>query len=305
MSATSVDEHDTATRSADDVRSDRRAATVMRTIAVIGLVTSVVMAVVGWRFLSDLERNLDRSLVIGEDAATTLTETIDVASEVIAALDDGLATIDATLDGLSSTTSDTADVAAATAELAASLPETLDDVDAALASVESLGGTIDGALRAVSRIPLGPDYDPPVPFPEAVADLRAAFDPLGADLESIAGELRSFADGTGEVGVDLERVRADVARTQAALSDSDELLDRYRSAAQDAEVLARTSRDDADTSLELARWAIVLLATLVAVSQYVPWWLARRIDQGNEGLEFVSRPSHLGTDAAGVPDEGT
>ena len=260
-----------------DPASDRRAATAMRAIAVFGVVTTLVMAVVVWRVIDDLDRNLDRSLAIGEDAAATLTETIDVADDLVLALDDGLTTIGATLDSLAATSDETADVAAATAGLASSLPETFDDVDAALATVETLGATIDGALRTASRIPLGPDYDPDVAFPDAIAGLRDALAPLATELDAIASELDEFAAGSGTIGSDLADVRADVERTREALAESERVLERYRETATEAELLARTTRGDAGRSLELARWMLLPVAILMLVSQYVPWWLGRRL----------------------------
>ena len=260
--------------------SDRRSGRAMQTIAAFGVVVTLVLALVVWRVLDDLDRNLDRSLAIGEDAAATLTETIDVADEVVVALDDGLMTIEATLDSLAVTSDQTTEVAASTARLAASLPETFDDVDAALATVESLGGTIDGALRTASRLPLGPDYDPDVSFPDAIGGLRDALAPLAAELDSIAVDLDAFADGSDTIGSDLADVRADVERTRDALADSDQLLARYRDTATRAELLARTTRADAGRSLELARWMILPVTILMLVSQFVPWWLGRRLAGG-------------------------
>ncbi|MFP5488562.1 MAG: hypothetical protein ACLGHQ_09690 [Acidimicrobiia bacterium] len=266
--------------------SDRRAGLIMQGVAAFGVVVTLVLAVVAWRFLGELDRNLDRSLAIGEDAAATLTETIDIADEVVVALDDGLLTIEATLDSLAVTSEQTTEVADSTARLAASLPATFDDVDAALATVESLGGTIDGALRTASRLPLGPDYDPEVPFPDAIEGLRGALAPLGDELADIAVDLEGFASGSDTIGADLADVRADVERTRAALADSDELLERYRATAIEAEVLARTTRGDAGRSLQLATWMIVPLTLSMLLSQFVPWWLGRRL---------ASRPARTGT----------
>ena len=279
---------------------DRTAGRAMQAVAVFGVVTSVVVAVVAWQFLHNLHRNLDRSLVIGEDAAATLTETIDVADDVFVALDDGLSTIGEALEGLASTSSATTDVAASTAALAASLPETFDEVDAALATVESLGGTIDGALRTASRLPLGPDYDPDVPFPDAVGGLRDALTPLGDDLDALAVELDGFAEESVTVGDDLADVRLDVQRTQAALAESDRLLDRYRDTAVQAEELARVSRADADRSLVLARLALVPLTLLILVSQFVPWWLGRRLIDGVSGPPVSSVTERTERAEAGV-----
>lgn len=67
--------------------NDARSGVIMQTIAVCGLVVAVVAGVVGWRFLTTLDRNLEQSLIIGEDAAATLVDTIDVAEQVITDLD--------------------------------------------------------------------------------------------------------------------------------------------------------------------------------------------------------------------------
>ena len=69
--------------------TDHRAGAIMQTIAVIGVVVAAFAAVVAWTFVGDLDRNLDQSLAIGEDAAATLSETIDVAEDVIESLDQG------------------------------------------------------------------------------------------------------------------------------------------------------------------------------------------------------------------------
>lgn len=256
---------------------DRRAGTVMQTIAVVGLVVALVGSIVAWRFLTTLDRNLDQSLVIGEDAAATLVDTIDVADQVITDLDTGLDTLDRTLSTVASTTEETGGVADAAAEIAARLPDSFDDVDAALGTVESLSGTIDSTLRAASRIPLGPDYDPDTPLPEAIADVRAAFGPIGDDLGALSERLDGFASGTGDLSADLDDVRADLERTRTSLDSSDQLLDRYRASAVDAAELARSGRDDFGAALNAMRVVIVLLGLFGVVAQFVPWYLGRRL----------------------------
>lgn len=252
----------------------RRRAEALRLVAVLGIAVAIFVAVAAWRFIGDLERDLDQSLTIGEEAATTLTETIDVAEDVVVALDAGLATLDRTLTAVDGTIDDTAGVAESTADLAATLPESFDDIDAALGTVESIGSTIDTALRAVSSLPFGPEYRPATPFPDAVAELRAAFAPIGDDLDSIATELADFADGSGTLRAEIEAVRLDVRATKAALGDSEQLLGRYRATAEEAAALAASSRSDLDRSATLARIAVIAMALLILLSQLVPWWLA-------------------------------
>ncbi len=275
MSAVDPDDLDATDPAVD--RPDQRAGKIMQLIAAVGVVVAVVSGAVGWVFLSDLDRNLDQTLVIGADAASALSDTIEVADQVVDDLDAGLGDLLVILDTLVATTGDTGDVAATAADVAGRLPDTFDDVDVALGTVEQLSGTIDGALSALSAVPFGPDYDPVTPLPDAVGDLRDAFEPIGADLDELSTALESFSGRTDGLAADVDAIRSDVEQTRSSLGDSEQLLDRYRATAADAERLAVTSRDDVDRSLRWARWMAVVIAGFVAVAQYVPWWLGRRL----------------------------
>jgi hypothetical protein len=281
---------------------DARAGGVMRVIAVFGVVVAVVAGVIAWRALGAVEGSVDESLTVGEDAAATLRETIDVADDVIVILESGLGTLDTTLDTLAATVDETAGVAGATAQLAGTLPASLDDVDVALATVEDLGGAIDTTLRALSEVPFGPDYDPDASFPDAISDVRAAFDPLADDLAAISSELDGFAGRSDELEAEIAALGDDLDGAQQALDSSTALLDAYRATADRAGEIAGESRDDLGGSIGWARFAVVLLAALLAGSQFVPWWLGTRLRSAAADV----RPSDLvdGADGPDAPAEG-
>ena len=254
--------------------SSDRPGRVLRAIAVGGVVVAVFLTVVAWNFLGDLERDVDQSLRIGEDAAATLSETIDLAAGVIAAVDSGIATLDGALDAVDAGLGDASDVATATSELSVSVADSFDDVDVALAQIESLSSTIDRTLRSLSSIPLAPDYDPDVSYPDAVAELRAAFEPIDAEMRTLAAELDEFSSSSAAIGANLDSLQTDLDDARTALADSDRLLDEYRVAASEAGELAERSRDDLGSSMWWARFTAVLLGVWIVAAQYVPWWLA-------------------------------
>jgi hypothetical protein len=256
-----------------------RTPTILRSIAVAGVLVAIIGTIVIWVFLGDLEETTDRSLLIGEQAAVALEESIDVAESVLDAVDDGLLTVQSTLTTLDDVLQSTAGVAQATGSLSATLPASFENIDTALATVERLGETVDSALSALSSLPFGPDYDPSVPFPDAVAELRGALAPIGEDLATISTELQDFADGSGELTADIESLSTDLARTRTALSGTDALLDQYRTAASEAGQLARETRDQLSGSMTRMRIVLVALALLLTVSQFVPWTLAALIDE--------------------------
>jgi len=247
---------------------------VLRTIAVLGVVVAVAGTVIVWQFLGDLERNTDRSLLIGEDAATTLVDTVDVADEVVAGLDDGLATLESTFEALDQVITSTVDVAASTSALAAELPARIDAIDRAFASLQSIGEAVDSTLSALDDIPFGPNYDPEGSFTDSIREIRASFEPLQTDLAAIATELSTFAEGSGGLQRELASLADDVERTRTSLDGTDVLLARYRDSADDARRLAASSRSDIEDSMTATRWVVVLVGLLIAVSQIVPWVVA-------------------------------
>lgn len=255
---------------------DPSAGRVMRGIAVAGVVLSAVLTLVAWQFLGDLERNVDQSLRIGEDAAETLSQTIDLADEVVATVDSGIVTLDRSLDAIGRGLGDATAVAATTSQLSVDVADGVDDVDVALAQLEDLTDTIDSTLRSLSQIPLAPDYDPAISYPDAIADIRAAFVPIEADMRELAVGLDGFATSSGDVTDDLDALEADLADARSALAESDRLLDRYRVAAAEAGTLASGSRADLERSMWWARFTALFLGAWLIAAQYVPWWLSRQ-----------------------------
>jgi uncharacterized phage infection (PIP) family protein YhgE len=266
----------------------RRAPTILRSIAVAGVLVAIIGTIVIWVFLSDLEETTDRSLLIGEQAAVTLEDTIDVAGQVLDAVDEGLLTVQSTLSTLDDVLQSTAGLADATGSLSATLPTSFDNIDAALATVQNLGETVDSTLSALSSLPFGPDYNPAVPFPQAVGDLREALDPISAQLTTISSELQNFASGSDDLTAQIDALTADVERTRDALSGTDDLLAQYRQATTEAGQLAADTRDQLSGSMTRMRITLVALALLLALSQFVPWTLAALLeDRRMEPREVV------------------
>ncbi len=264
-----------------------QAPTVLRGIAAIGVVVALIGTIVIWMFLGDLEETTDRSLLIGEQAAVALPETIDIADQVLDAVDDGLVSVESTLGTLEDMLAATVGLAEATGDLSATLPESFTDIDAALSTVERLGQTVDSTLAALSRIPFGPEYTPETSFPDAIAGLREALDPIAENLTTISSELGSFADGSGTMTAELEALISDVQSARRALVGTDALLDDYRAAASDAGDLAATTRNQLASSMTRMRIVVVALGLLLVLSQYVPWTLAALLQSKAEAREVV------------------
>src|SRR5918993_3316768 len=227
----------------------RSAGTIMVVIAYVGVISALVGAVVGWRFLGELSDANRQGLVLAEESLTAAQASLVVADDVIEAVDGALTAVNGTIsavgDGIGTTTA----VAASTAELAASLPATLDRVDNGLASIESIAGTIDSTLSQLSRIPLAPDYDPDSTLGEAIGDLRADLAPLADDVQAVSDDLSTFSGSGDDLTVQLDDLASSVREVQVAVSGTTEVIEQARASTNDALALAQTTLSEIGSQL--------------------------------------------------------
>ena len=225
----------------------------MLAVAGIGLCASLAGTVVAWRLIGALGHDTDRSLALAQDSLETLDDTIDVAETVVGSVDTGLGTLEEGLRTMSGATAGTVALSVAVADLTAAVPDTLDDVDTALGRLQSLGATVDAALRQLSQLPVGPDYDPDISFDGAVAGLREDLALLADRVRDTSGPLDDFATSAEPVPEDLEQLADDVGAVRTSLAASGAVLERYRITAAEAATLAEGTREDLDGEVTLAR----------------------------------------------------
>jgi hypothetical protein len=257
--------------------SRRSAGTIMVVIAYVGVISAVVGAVVGWRFLGELSDANKQGLELAEESLAAADASLDVADDIIEAVDGTLGTLSGTITAVGDGIQTTTDVAGSTAELAAALPATLDRVDSGLASVESIADTIDTTLSQLSRIPLAPDYDPDVTLSDAIGDLRADIAPLGDAVQSVSDDLGTFSTSGGDLEAQLTDLAAGVTEVQLAVGGTTDVLAQARASTDDAQALAQTTLSEIGSQLALTRLLLVIVALAIAIGQIVPYWVGREL----------------------------
>lgn len=244
----------------------------------VGLVATTAGTVLGLVVLGELDRSLQDSVTVTADAVTALATTVEVADVVVddaasALFDAGLAA-SAAADGAGAAV----DVLAGAADVTGrDVAPSLAAVEDALPALVDVAAVIDGTLGALDRLPVGPTYDPDVPFDDALREVQAELDGLPESLEEQADLLRT---GATELS-DVERAATFLAEDLETLSRS------LREAGATLEDVARTA-DDAATVLAdgsrglgggvaSARVLVGVAGTALAVGQLLPllggWFL--------------------------------
>jgi len=264
----------------------------MVAIAVIGAVAALAGSLLAWRLIGQLGGGTDRSLRLAGDALATLDDTIDVAEDVVASVQDSLTTVEAGLRTLQQSTEDTVAVAGIIAQATEDVPASLTRVEEGLGGLAAIAATADSALRELSALPVGPDYDPDVTLDATIADVRDDLGPIIEGFTEAQGPLEDLS-GDGEIlQGDLTALANQVADVDVALAESRTLLARYRQTAADAADLASETRAELSDDIRWSRFLVVALGLIFALGQIVPLWF---------GLELRNREPPSAASGLGAP----
>lgn len=238
----------------------------------VGFAAALLATVVGFRLLGTLDRSLTDSVEVTAAAVDALAATVEVADELTGEVAATLA--DASL---------AASAAAGGAEAAVEVLDTAaeitgEDVAGSLAAVEDalpalidVAGVIDSTLRTLDRLPLGPTYDPRVPFDDALREVQRELDGVPETLTEEAELLRDGADELADVGRAARLLAEDLDELAATLRDAGAVLDDVAATAEEAARVLDEGTSEVGAGLTGARVLVVVLGVAGAIGQVVPF----------------------------------
>ncbi len=143
----------------------RRIGQVLTVVGAVGVVFTLIAAVIAFVLVGRLHESVDESLALTVQALDTIDGSLDVSKAVVDSVADGLDAIGNTI----ATVQDSTGAVAGTLDtlktlVGTTLPTAISGVQTVLPTIKTVAGTIDTALKGVSRIPFGPNYEPDVPF---------------------------------------------------------------------------------------------------------------------------------------------
>jgi len=156
------------------------------------------------------------------------------------------------------------------------VPDGLDAVVDALPAIESVAAIIDNTLGFLSFV--GVDYNPEVPFDEAVAELEVAIADLPQQLRDQAEPLASLQEDFSSFGTSASDIAVDLAALQTSLDEAQRLFDTYAETTEAATAAVEDIRGDLAWVRWMALLAVILITTALAGLQAVPILLGRRFN---------------------------
>jgi methyl-accepting chemotaxis protein len=245
--------------------------------AVVAAVTCLVGIVVAWLLVGDLAHTTKASLVLAGDTLETVDDTLDVADSVIQSVDGGVETVQQSLTTMATAVENGAATLEVVADLTANLGPNLEQIDRGLGGLQSTVDVVDGVLQQLSDLPFGPDYDPDTGLAASVQEVREDLQPITEDLANASGPLGELAASSDDALDRLDDLATDLDSIAESLSESRNLIERYRESTAQAAVLAAGTVDDLNRDVWLSRVLILILGVTIAVGQIAPFSIGREL----------------------------
>ncbi len=255
----------------------RRAGQLMIALGVVGALVAVFGTIGGWIFVGQVANASDDSLDVTVQALNAVDDTIDLAEEVLTSTVDAVDALAGTLEAVSGSFETGTAAIDEVASLADTLGPSLADAGDTVRTLETVGDQIDGVLGALSRVPLGPDYNPDNGLGDTFGRLADTLEGLPAQLESTSGSLTDFTENAGSLQAELDRFATSVGSIATDLADTSDLVDQYRTSVEDARQLAVGTKNDLDNSVTMMRLLLVVGGITLLLGQIVPLWLGRSL----------------------------
>ncbi len=250
------------------------------TVGVVGALGAAAGTVTASSLLGSLDQALEDSVEVTATAVDALAATVvvadDAVGEIARTLRDTAVTGRALADAADATVAVLAGAADVTGE---EIAGSLAAIDATMPALIDAARVIDRTLSALDALPIGPDYDPEVPFDEALRDVRTELAELPAALRREAALLRTGAQRMGAVAEASTAVTVDLRLLAGTLDELEVVLDEVRGVTDRAAEVLRDGGGDLTTDTGAARVLVVVVGLATMLGQAVPigagWLLLR------------------------------
>jgi uncharacterized phage infection (PIP) family protein YhgE len=275
------------------MRPSRRIGTALTAGSSIAIVLTVAAGALGLVLVDRAHRSLDGSLGVTIQALDAVDGSISssrqVTDSIATALDGASATI-STIRATMTTATGTLDTIHDV--LTGSLTNSIDSIQSVLPTIKSGAGAIDTALTDISKLPIGPDYRPAVPFADSIQSLSDALATVPTDIDSLATKVDDLKGSTKALDGDLSALSATMSTMHDDVVAVRDALDDYIPVIADARRVANQTKRNLGSETTLARLLVTALALALILSEIVSLCIGRLLTaQDSQAEPSTTTPS--------------
>jgi methyl-accepting chemotaxis protein len=276
-------------------------------ILLIG-VAGVAIAIVGLRMthqlLDSVGTQVDSGLQLTSESLDNVNATLLLAKDTVADVAVSMNTIQTTTLDLAQTLEETRPlIEQSTLVATEQVPDSIEAVQEAIPALTDVAGTIDSTLATLSRFridreilgfqfnyDLGINYDPEVPFDDAVIGIGSSLEGLPESLRALAVYLEVANDNLQNISDDIYLLSEDLDRLNANITELDPILDEYIRLVTELNDTLRGLRQQISEQIEIARNVATIAFIWLGLTQLMPLYFGYELLSGKRDPDrYISR----------------
>ncbi len=278
---------------------------IRRIVGVIFIVIAFIGAGIAYQGLQLTNRFIDNLALTMSNALELTSETLDNVENTLVVSKQTLTDLSVTLTTMETTAGDMA-TAVADAEplideistvVASDVPNSIETLQNTLPTLVEVAAVIDTTLITLSRFKidetilgfnlnydLGIDYNPEVPFDQAVTDLGASLDGLPETLRSLETELETTKSSLDIMNQNVDQLATDMANLNTTLGEVQPVLDEYIRIVVDVNDRLRLSGKQVGVQAQQVKQIFNIIFIWMGLFQLVPLYLGLEMVAGERGI---------------------
>jgi chromosome segregation ATPase len=281
---------------------------IRRIVGVIFIIIAIIGAVVAYqgmqlttRFIDNLAAGMSSALQLTSDTLTNVESTLVVSKQTLTDLGATLTTMETTAGDIATAVQDAEPlITQVSTVIATDVPNSIETLQDAIPGLVEVATVIDDALTTLSRfeidqtIPivnyriqydLGINYDPEVPFDQAVSELGGSLEGLPETLRGLESELATTQASLDTMGGNMEQLATDMATLNASIAEVQPILDEYIRIVTDVNDRMRIASEQIDDQAAQVKQIFNFIFLWMLLFQLVPLYLGLEMAAGERGIE--------------------
>ena len=273
-------------------------------IGLSGMALGVLGARVGRDVLDGLSAGTKAGLTLALDSLDTVSDSLTLARQTIADVKTSLETVQTTADDVAVSLEDSQPMLADVAAIAGQdLPRSVETIQSAIPNAAQAADAVDSTLTTLNRFKidtsilgfpiqydLGINYDPAVPFSEAVLAIGRSLDDMPDRLRGLETALQDTAVNLQTITEDMHTLSTDLRGINDSLLAFDPLIADYIRIVTETSDSLRLLRGQIDQQVESAKLIITIGMVWLVASQIVPLYLGVELLTGHRMSRILDEP---------------
>ncbi len=272
-------------------------------IGLSGLVICYLGARAGRDMVGTISSTAEDILDKASTSLTTVEESLEQSRQTIGGITETITAVQTTTNNLASTVDDTQPMLDELALLVGQdIPNTISDVQDTIPNIAQTAKVVDDTLRLLSKLKveqtiplinyqisfgLGVEYDPEIPFDQAVEEVGRGLAPIAVTSGDLEVELQTTRTNMAQLSQDLAELASGLERLNGEVGQFRPLLDEYSTLVNDMQDGIARTRGQLDEQSSLAKQVIVLAAVWLSLSQLLPLFIGIELLMGNRMVRVV------------------